>query len=149
MSDTTTTRQDQATPAQATATDQATTADATPAKLYASKAEAEAAKPTDATKNHKVYEMAKAGAVVGYLWARGYDNALALTARIDGYTASLGSSAPITKEAVLAKLATLSDAELTALGLSRAPATTTPAATDGTTPADAPTPRSRGRKATR
>jgi hypothetical protein len=96
--------------------------DATPAKLYATRAEAEAAKPADATKNHKVFEVAKNGATVGFIWARGYDNALALTARLDGYSSSTSNSAPVTKEAVAAKLATLSDDELPAMGLSRKPA---------------------------
>src|SRR4051812_20461556 len=101
---------------------QAVTANSEAAKLYATRDEAEANKPADATKNHKVFEVSKAGAAVGFLWARGYDNALALTARIDGYSASLGSGAPVTKEAVAAKLTSFSDDDLAALGLSRKPA---------------------------
>jgi hypothetical protein len=93
----------------------------TPAKLYPSKAECEANKPADATKNHKPFEVNKAGTVVGWLWARGYDNALALVARLDGYSASLGNSPAVTKEAVAAKLATFTDDELAAMGLSRKP----------------------------
>jgi hypothetical protein len=92
------------------------------AKLYATRAECEANKPTDATKNHKPYEISKNGAVVGWIWARGYDNALAGAARIDGYTASLGNSATVTKAAVAAKLLEFSDDELAAMGLSRKPA---------------------------
>jgi hypothetical protein len=116
MADTTT--QDQSTQGQVQ--DQNGAADATPAKLYATKAEAEANKPTDATKNHKPYEVSKGGSVVGWLWARGYDNALALTARIDGYMVSLGGkTAPVTKEVVAAKLAEFSDDELAEMGLSR------------------------------
>ena len=92
-------------------------------KVYATKAECEANKPEDATKNHKPYEVRKGGSVVGWLWARGYDHALATVARIDGYTVSLGGrAAPVTKEAILAKLGELSDEELQALGLTRKPA---------------------------
>jgi hypothetical protein len=59
-------------------------------------------------------------ASVGFIWARGYDNALAGVARHEGFAASLGGkTAPVTKEAVAAKLATFSDEELAALGLSR------------------------------
>ena len=88
-------------------------------KLYATRSEAEANKPADAPKSLKVFEVSKAGATVGYLWARGYDHGLACAARLDGYSVSLGNSAPVTKEAVAAKLAQFSDEELAALGLSR------------------------------
>jgi hypothetical protein len=55
------------------------------------------------------------------VWANGYDNSLSIAARIDGYTATTGQTAPVTKEAVAAKLAAFSDEELAALGLSRKP----------------------------
>jgi len=109
--------------------DQATTA-TTPsatnneptAKLYPTKDEALANKPKDATKNHKPCLVSKSGAVVGWLWARGYDNALAIAARLDGYTVSLGGkAAPVTKEVVAAKLSEFTDDELAAMGLSRKP----------------------------
>jgi hypothetical protein len=109
--------QDQGTQGQ----DQGSATDATSAKLYATRAEAESNKPADATKNHKVFEVSKAGATVGFIWARGYDNALALTARLDGYSASLGNTPAVTKEAVAAKLASFTDDELAAMGLSRKP----------------------------
>jgi hypothetical protein len=106
--------QDQGTDAQAT--------DATPAKLYATRAEAEANKPSDATKNHKPYEVRKGGAAVEWVLARGYDNALSIIARLDGYAVSTGTKTqPVTKEAVAAKLAEFSDDELAAMGLSRKP----------------------------
>jgi hypothetical protein len=89
------------------------------AKLYASKAEAEAAKPADAAKSVKPFEASKGGTVVGWVLGRGYDHALSVLARIDGYTVSAGNSAPVTKEAVAAKLAEFSDDELAAMGLSR------------------------------
>jgi hypothetical protein len=96
--------------------------DATPAKVYATKAEAEAAKPTDAPKSLKPFEVFKAGVSVGWVLARGYDHGLATLARIDGYSLSTGTkTAPVTKEAVAAKLAEFTDAELAAMGLSRKP----------------------------
>jgi hypothetical protein len=93
----------------------------TTAKLYATRDEALAAKPADAPKSLKVFEVAKAGAVVGFMLGRGYDPCLAALARKDGYTVSLGKSAPVTKEAVAAKLAEFTDDELAAMGLSRKP----------------------------
>ena len=99
-------------------TDQAT--DATPVKVYASKAECEANKPADAPKGMRPFEVSKAGTVVGWINGRGYDHCLAQLARLDGYTVSTGvKAAPVTKEAVAAKLSEFSDAELLALGLSR------------------------------
>jgi hypothetical protein len=100
--------------------DQAT-AQATPAKLYQTKADAEAAKPADAPKSLKPYEVTKAGASAGWVLARGYDHRLATVARIDGYSLSAGNTKEVSKEAVAAKLATFSDDELAALGLSRKP----------------------------
>ena len=41
--------------------------------------------------------------------------------RVSGYSASTGQSAPVTKEAVAAKLATFTDDELLAMGLARKP----------------------------
>jgi hypothetical protein len=67
----------------------------------------------------QIFVASKAGAVVGYLWGRGYDPVLAALARKDGYTASLGHSAPVTKEAVAAKLTEFSDDGLAAMGWSR------------------------------
>src|SRR5436305_10513072 len=108
-----------------TTTDQATVdtqaSEATPCVLYATRSEAEAAKPTDAPKSLKVFEVSKAGAAVGFMLGRGYDPCLAALARKDGYTVSLGNSAPVTKEAVAAKLAEFTDDELAAMGLSRKP----------------------------
>jgi hypothetical protein len=91
----------------------------TPAKLYATKAEAEAAKPSDAPKSLKPMEVSKAGTVVGWVLGRGYDHALAQTARINGYTVSTGNTPPVTKEAVAARLSEFSDDELAAMGLTR------------------------------
>src|SRR4051794_27563520 len=119
MSDTTNTT-DQGTQGQATAPAAVATED-TPAKLYASKAEAEAAKPADAPKSLKPFEVSKAGAVVGWVLARGYDNALSIIARLDGYTVSTGTSAVVTKETIAARLSEFSDDELAAMGLSRKP----------------------------
>jgi hypothetical protein len=94
--------------------------DTTPAKLYPTKAEAEADKPADAPKSVKPYEVFKHGAAVGWMLGRGYDPCLAALARKDGYTVSTGkATAPVTKEAVTAKLADFTDDELLALGLRR------------------------------
>jgi hypothetical protein len=117
MADTNTTAADQDTQVQANGA----TAD-TPAKLYATRSEAEANKLADAPKSLKVFEVAKAGATLGFMLGRGYDPCLAALARKDGYTVSLGNSAPVTKEAVAAKLNEFTDDELAAMGLSRKPA---------------------------
>src|SRR4051794_15055796 len=114
MSDTTN-KTDQGT----TSTDQATVATEAAPRLYASKAEAESNKPADAPKSLKPFEVSKAGAVVGWVLARGYDNALSIVARLDGYSVSTGTSAVVTKEVVAAKLAEFTDDELAAMGLSR------------------------------
>ena len=59
---------------------------------------------------------------MGWVLARGYDHGLATVARIDGYSLSTGkAAAAVTVEAAAAKLATLSDADLAALGLTRKP----------------------------
>jgi hypothetical protein len=106
-----------------TTTDQATVetnGEATvPCKMYATRSEAEANKPTDAPKSLKVFEVSKDGGVLGFMLGRGYDPCLAALARKDGYAVSLGSSAPVTKEAVAAKLPEFTDDELAAMGLSR------------------------------
>jgi hypothetical protein len=92
----------------------------TPAKLYPTKEEALAAKPADAPKSLKAFEVAKDGAVLGFMLGRGYDPCLAALARRDGYSVSMGGKTPVvTVEAAVAKLATLSDEELKALGLQR------------------------------
>jgi len=121
MSDTTNTNTtDQGT--NTTATDQGTAqaTDATPAKMYATRDECETAKPADATKSLKPFEVLQHGTSKGWVLARGYDNALSIIARLDGYSVSTGTKTqPITKEAVAAKLAEFSDDELKALGLTR------------------------------
>jgi len=101
--------------------DQATvqSTEATPAKLYATRAEADAAKPADAPKSLRVYEVTKAGTPMGFMLGRGYDPCLAALARRDGYAVSTGQTKEVTKEAVAAKLAEFTDDELKALGLSR------------------------------
>ncbi len=102
--------------------DQGSADDMSPAKLYPTRAECEAAKPADATKNYRVFEVLLNGTSKGWLWARGYDNALARAARADGYTVSIGkATAPITEEAVAVELATFTDDELAAMGLARKP----------------------------
>jgi hypothetical protein len=56
----------------------------------------------------------------GWVLGRGYDHALACCAKLEGYSVSTGKpAAPVTKEAVAAKLGEFSDEDLAALGLSR------------------------------
>jgi hypothetical protein len=118
MADTNT--QDQGTQGQVQ--DQNSAADATPAKMYSTRVEAEANKPTDAPKSLRPFEVLQHGTVKGWVLARGYDHGLAVVARIDGYSISTGKPvAPVTKEVVASKLAEFSDDDLAALGLSRKP----------------------------
>jgi hypothetical protein len=71
--------------------------------MYASKAEAEAAKLTEGKK--RLFEVAKDG-TTRWVWG-------------NGYTVSTGKTKEVTKEAVAAMLAEFSDDELQALGLTR------------------------------
>ena len=90
-----------------------------PLKLFPSRNEADANKPEKASKAHRVFELLRHGKSLGYVWARGYEMALGMAARRDGYTATAANAKPVSKEAVAAKLAEFSDEELSALGLSR------------------------------
>ncbi len=98
--------------------------EAAPAKLYATRQECEAAKPADASKALRPFEVSKGGAVVGWVLARGHSNAIEQAGRLDGWvSASTGKpAAVVTKEAVAAKLATFTDDELQRVGLTRKPA---------------------------
>jgi hypothetical protein len=83
--------------------------DKAPATVYATKAEAEAAwKPTG---KYRVFEVAKDSDVMGYVWARGYDNALAKYARGQGYSSAASSSKAVTKEGMVAALEAMSAEE--------------------------------------
>jgi hypothetical protein len=94
--------------------------DATPRKLYATHAEAEAARPADATKSLKPFEVLHNGTSKGWVLARGYDNALSIIARLDGYSASTGTrAATVTKEVVAAKVMEMTDEEWKALVAAR------------------------------
>src|SRR5260370_20274449 len=94
--------------------------EATAARLYATRAEAEANKPADAPKSLKPFEVLHNGTSKGWVLARGYDNALSSVARLDGYSVSTGGkTVPVTKDAVAAKLAEFTDDELASMGLSR------------------------------
>jgi hypothetical protein len=116
------------TSAPADATQQATdtTRDELPRKLFATRDEAEAAKPANPPKNTRAFQISKGGVVLGWILAIGYDPAISRAAQLDGYSASSGKTAPVTKEAVAAKLAQFTDDELAAMGLSRTPAAPTP-----------------------
>jgi hypothetical protein len=92
----------------------------TTAKLYPTKADAEAAKPSDAPKSLKPMEVSKNGTVVGWVLCRGYDHGLSIAARLDGYTISTGvKQVPVTKEAAAAKVLEMSDDEFKALVAAR------------------------------
>jgi hypothetical protein len=122
--------------------------DELPRKLFATRAEAEAAKPANPPKNTKAFEITKSGTVLGWVLAIGYDPAISRAAQLDGYSASAGKGAKeVTKEAAAAKLAALSDAELAAMGLSRVP--TAPAPTAPTTPTATPTAPTKGKGKTK
>ena len=90
----------------------------TDAKLHATRADAEANKPIEGKK--RLLAVAKDG-TTRWVWANGYDHAIAIVAKADGYAASTGSTAPVTKEAVASKLAEFTDDGLAAMGLSRKP----------------------------
>ena len=90
--------------------------DTTPAKLYSTKEECEAAKPTNTPKSLKAMEVSKGGTVVGWVLCRGYDHGLAQVARTEGYTVSTGvKAAPITTAAATAKVLEMDDNEWKAL----------------------------------
>jgi hypothetical protein len=88
-------------------------------KLFPTKDAAMARKPKDASKNHKPYQLSKAGKLVGWVWARGYDQALAIAAKREGYTCSLGGSQPVTTEAATAKVLEMDDEAWKALVAAR------------------------------
>lgn len=88
-------------------------------KLYDTKEEAEAARPEDATKSLRVFEVFKEGYRVGFILARGYDSGLAQMARLEGFSVSLGRGGPMTKEKIASKLSEFTDEELAEMGLSR------------------------------
>src|ERR671932_202650 len=83
---------------------------------------AEQDRPTEGKVSAKlrVHTLTKGGEVVGYTLARSGTGALANVARRDGYSASVtDKQARVSKEAVAAMLAELSDEELAALGVTR------------------------------
>jgi hypothetical protein len=95
--------------------------DTTPAKLYATKAEAQADKPANAPENLRPFEVMHNGISKGWVLARWTAHAIEQVARLDGYSASVGGGKEVTKDMVAAKLALFTDAELEAMGLSRKP----------------------------
>ena len=84
--------------------------------LFATKADCEAAKPTGASNSLKPFEVLHSGTSKGWVLARGHANAIEQVARLDGYSATTGvRTAPVTKEAVAAKVMEMSDDEFKAL----------------------------------
>lgn len=114
---------------QAAANGQAT--DDTPRKLYATRADAEADKPAKATKHSKVYEVAKGGAVQGFIWANGYADCGQWAARREGYAFSTGKTKEVTKDEVANFLAGMSDADRAILIAQYVPAPTPAPAAKG------------------
>ncbi len=90
-------------------------------KLFPTREDAEKEKPAKAGKHAKVYTATKGGTVLGYIWSNGYGDCNSWASRREGYAFSTGTTAPVTKEAVAAKLSEFSDAELAAMGLARKP----------------------------
>jgi hypothetical protein len=97
------------------------TRDELPRKLFATREEAEAAKPANPPKNTKAFQISEGDQVLGWILAIGYDPAISRAAQLAGYSASTGKTKEVTKDAVAAKLASFSDDELAAMGLSRTP----------------------------
>ncbi len=91
----------------------------TPAKLYATKEEANAAKPNKP--RMKLFEVVKDGQSRGFCWTDGHAGAIVIAARQDGYAARLADSKGgfFTKEMLSGRLAALTDEELAEMGLSR------------------------------
>lgn len=98
-----------------------TTRDELPKQLFTTRDEAMAAIPANPPKNTRAFEVTVKGEVKGWILAIGYDPAISRAAQLDGYSASTGKTAPVTKEVVAAKLAEFTDDELAAMGLSRKP----------------------------
>jgi len=88
------------------------------AKIFATKAEAEANKP-DPLGKKKLFSVTRPDGTTRWTWSPGYTNAAAEIAREDGYMVSTGTAKEVTREQVAAKLATFTDDELAAMGLSR------------------------------
>jgi hypothetical protein len=107
----------QATPSTQLASD--ANGEATVAKLYATRAEAESNKPTDASKSLRAFEVLHNGTSKGWVLARGHANAIEQAARLDGYTATTGGSTAVSKEAAAAKVMEMSDDEWKALVAAR------------------------------
>jgi hypothetical protein len=80
--------------------------------LFSTKAEAEAAKPAKAPKGMRPFECSKGGVVLGWINARGYDHALSMLAKREGFTVSTGApKTPVSKEQAVVKVLEMSDEE--------------------------------------
>src|SRR5262245_32843235 len=83
-----------------------TTRDELPRKLFATREDAEAAKPANPPKNTRAFQISKGEQVLGWILAIGYDPAISRAAQLDGYSASSGRAKEVTREQVAEKLAT-------------------------------------------
>src|SRR5262249_39277862 len=91
--------------------------------FYSTREEAEPNRPASAKSDSwKVFEVTRPDGTSVFLWAFTGINAVNAVARADGYAAVSGRKTAVTKETVAAKLASFTDEELAALGLSRKPA---------------------------
>jgi hypothetical protein len=98
-----------------------TTAPAKP-KLYGTRAEADAAKPANAPKRIKLFEVLQHGKSLGFIWTDGHAGAIVVAAREAGYTATLADKKGggfFTREMLAGRVAALRDEELAEMGLVR------------------------------
>jgi hypothetical protein len=94
----------------------------TPAKLHATRDEANAAKPSSAPARIKLFEVLQHGKSLGFVWTDGHAGAIVVAARAAGYTSTLADKKGgglFTRQMLAGRLATLSDEELSELGLVR------------------------------
>jgi hypothetical protein len=95
----------------------ATTTPANNNGLFATKAEAEATRPANASKALRAFQVTKGTTILGWCLARGHANAIEQVARaVDAYSASTGQpKAAVTVEAAAAKVLEMDDAQWKAL----------------------------------
>ncbi len=97
--------------------------DELPRKLFATREEATSAIPANPPAATRPFLISKGDEELGWILAISYDSAISRAAAIEGYTATLGTPRgrqQVTPEVIKAKLATFSDEELAAMGLTRA-----------------------------
>jgi hypothetical protein len=91
-------------------------------KLHATREEANAAKPADAPKRIKLFEVIRNGQSLGFVWTDGHAGAVVIAAREAGYTATLADKKGggfFSKEMIASRLGAFTDEELAEMGLVR------------------------------